>query len=158
MDSEKCFYCEGLKADGDPIIYRMVNYTGIAGGTGPTGSISSKNKNISIPRSKKAQKIHTLSLSIKIIFFLSLLFILFQGSSLFNSIYEVIFFSVLFLAAGGAIVHIIYKLTKVKSKLFHSPKYPPVKILEDKGYSRGSHAMISSTPLGTFVFISRWIF
>jgi fatty acid desaturase len=158
MDCDKCFYCEGLKADGDPIIYKMINYTGIAGGIGPTGSISSKNKSIAIPRSKKAQHIHTLALFIKVLFFIFLFPIAIYSSSYFKASYQLIIFSLLFLALGGAVVHIIYHFTGVKSKLFHSSKYPAVKVLNEKGYSRGSYAMIDATPLGTLLYLGRWIF
>ena len=97
MQSEKCFYCEGLDADGTPFVYKMISYKGIAGGTGPTGSIKSKNKRVSIPRSRKAEKFHALGSSIKIILFISLLFIFILRADLFTSIYQVILFSILFL-------------------------------------------------------------
>ena len=156
MEEKDCFYCEGLKADGSPFIYKMISYTGIAGGTGPTGSIRSKNKNVAIPRSKKAERFHRLAVLIKFLFLVLLLLILKKAP--FSSTYQMLIFSAIFLLIGGTVVHLLYRIVKVKSKLFHSPKYPEVKLLEKKGYTRGSHVMISSTPLGTLVYIARWIF
>lgn len=158
MNDLECFYAENLKADGGPFLYNMINYTGIAGGIGPTGSVKSKNKNVEIPRSKKAQNIHTIAFVIKLIFFLVLLVILGMGLINFTNTYQIILFSVFFLLFGGGIVQLLYQITKVKSKLFHSSNYSVIKKLEDKGYTRGGHVMIASTPLGSIVFISRWIF
>ena len=98
----------------------MINYTGIAGGIGPTGSVKSKNKNVEIPRSKKAQNIHAIAFVIKLIFFLAILVILGMGLINFTNTYQNILFSILFLLIGGGIVQLLYQITKVKSKLFHS--------------------------------------
>ena len=158
MSDLRCFYTQKLNANGSPFIYNMINYTGIAGGTGPTGSIKSKNKSVAIPRSKKAQHMHALGFSIKLIFFIALLFLLPIRLISFSSSYEIILFSIFFLMIGGLLVHLLYYITKVKSKLFHSGKYPEIIKLEEKDYTRGGHVVISSTPLGTLVFISRWVF
>ncbi len=158
LSDQECFYTQGLKADGSPFKYSMINYTGIAGGVGPTGSVLSKNKTVSIPRSKKAETIHTIGFSIKLIFFIALLILLIMGVVDFPSPYINFFSSLLFLLIGGGFVAFLYKITKVRSKLFQSPNYPLIVKLEEKGYSRGGHVMISSTPLGTFVYISRWLF
>ena len=158
MIDADCFYTQDLKADGTPFNYEMINYTGIAGGIGPTGSIKSKNKRVSIPRSKKAQNMHAIAFTIKLIFFLALLVILSMSLVNFSSTYQIILFSIVFLLIGGGIVQLLYLSTRVKSKLFHSVKYSLVKKLEEKGYSRGGHVIIASTPLGTIVFLSRWLF
>ena len=89
MVEADCFYTQNHIADGEPFNYEMINYTGIAGGTGPTGSIKSKNKCVSIPRSKKAQNLHRIGFAIKLIFLLTLLSILSIGFIQFPSYYHV---------------------------------------------------------------------
>lgn len=158
MNDLKCFYTKDLKADGSPFVYKMINYTGIAGGIGPTGSIKSKNRSVKIPRSNKAQNIHTLAFVVKLIFFISLLFILSTNLISLSSTLMLVVFSIILLLSGGAIVRLIYKFTGVKSKMFHSSKYPLIEKLEKSGYSRGANVIISTTPLGTIAYIGRWLF
>ncbi len=153
-----CFFISGLKADGTPYSYNMHKNVGISGGAGPMGSIRSKIINIPIPRSKKAHLFHQFGFLIKGLFFV-LAIVAFKLDIL--SDYTLItktLISISIVIIGGLITMIIYHLINVKSKFFHSNRYPLVKKYKSKGYKRGFHPMISTTPVGLFAYLFRLIF
>ncbi len=153
-----CFFISGLKADGTPYFYSMHRNVGISGGAGPMGSIRSKIINIPIPRSKKAHLVHQTGFLIKVLIFV-LAIIAFKSGLLSDyALIIKLLISTLILIIGGLITMITYHLFKVESKFFHSKAYPLVKKYKSKGYKRGFHPMISTTPVGVFAYLFRLIF
>jgi hypothetical protein len=153
-----CFFISGLKADGAPYSYSMHKNAGISGGAGPMGSIKSKIINIPIPRSKKAYLYHQIGFLIKGIFFV-LAIIAFKSGLLsdYNLVTKTLI-STSVVGVGGLITMITYHLLKISSKFFFSKKYPLVIKYKVKGYKRGFHPMISTTPVGLFAYLFRLIF
>jgi len=62
------------------------------------------------------------------------------------------------IVSGGFITMITYHLSGVRSKFFFAGKYPLVVKYKAKGYKRGFHPMISTTPVGLFAWLFRLIF
>ena len=153
-----CFFITGLKADGKPYSYPMHRNTGISGGVGPMGSIRSKVIEILIPRSKKAHLFHRTGFLVKVLFF-TLAFFAFINSTLqdYNLIIRILI-PVLIILSGGAITIITYRMGKVRSKFLHARRNPLVIKYRSKGYTRGIHPMISTTPIGIFSWFFRLIF
>jgi len=152
-----CFFIPGLKADGTPYSYPMHRNTGISGGAGPMGSIRSKVIEIPIPRSKKAHLLHRIGFLIKVLSFILAIFA-FRTTTLqdYNLIIRILI-PVLIILAGGIITMITYRMGKVRSK-FHARRHPLVIKYRSKGYTRGFHPMISTTPAGVFTWLFRLIF
>ncbi len=151
-----CYFTNGLKADGCPFSYFMHKTTGITGGTGPLGSIRSKAVRIPIPRSKKAVLIHRTGFGVKFFFLiLAVCIFLFDLVSVAGYIIQVII-SLLLILLGGSITHLIYKKTGVQSKVF-ATKYFLVIKYKKKGYERGFHPIVSTTPIGLIILLFRWI-
>jgi hypothetical protein len=153
-----CFFIPGLKADGTPYSYNMHKNVGISGGVGPMGSIKSKIINIPVPRSKKAHFFHRIGFLIKGLFFI-LAIIVFKIDLL--SDYTLItktLISTSILFIGGLTATIFYHLTKVKSKFFYAKKYPLVRKYKVKGFKRGFHPVISTTPAGLLAYLLRLLF
>lgn len=153
-----CFFIPGLKADGSPYSYPMHRNTGISGGVGPMGSIRSKVIEIPIPRSKKAHLFHRTGFLIKVLFFILAIFA-FRTTTLQDySLIIIILIPVLIILAGGIITMITYRIVKVRSKFLHARRHPLVIKYRSKGYTRGFHPMISTTPAGIFTWLFRLIF
>lgn len=151
-----CFFTNGLKADGFPFSYFMHKTTGITGGTGPMGSIKSKAVIIPIPRSKKAVLIHRTGFGIKVFFLILVVCTyFFDLVSVAGFVIQVIL-SLLVILLGGFITHLIYKKTGVRSKIL-AKKYFLVIKYNEKGYERGFHPIVSTTPIGLIVILFRWI-
>jgi hypothetical protein len=153
-----CFFIPGLKADGNPYYYNMHKTVGISGGTGPMGSIRSKTVSIPVPRSKKAAMIHLTGFIIKAIFLIIMIVVLKLHLLEDYEIWIRILVSVAILLMGGIITHLTYRLNRTKSKYFHARQYILVKKYKQKGFKRGFHPMISTTPAGIVAFILRWLF
>lgn len=157
MDMD-CFFTPGLKADGIPYYYNMHKTTGISGGTGPMGSIKSKTVSIPVPRSKKAAMIHRIGFLIKAIFLIVMILVLRLHLLKEYEIWIRILISIAIILSGGIITHLTYRLNNIKSKHFFASKYILVKKYKQKGFKRGFHPMISTTPAGIIAFILRWLF
>jgi hypothetical protein len=153
-----CFFMDGQKADGVPYSYNMHKNVGISGGIGPMGSIKSKTVSIPVPRSKKALRLHRIGSAIKALFFLLSIFTLridlYEGAGILTKVLS----SAVVLLAGGLITHLIYFFIGLKSKFFYAGKYFLVEKYRRKGYKRGFHPMISTTPVGIISYILRLIF
>ncbi len=153
-----CFFTAALKADGTPFSYNMHRTIGISGGVGPMGSIKSKTVSIPIPRSKKAHMIHRIGFLIKILFFvLAIGSLKLQLLSDYKLTTRILILTIILLT-GGLITYLIYHFNKTKSKFFHANKYFLVKKYKMKGYKRGFHPMISTTPIGLIAYLFRLIF
>ncbi len=152
-----CFYTEQEKADGIPFNYCMHKTTGISGGVGPTGSIRSRSVCIPIPRSRKATVIHRFGFSIKLFFLLTSILILIFIYPVDMPVYLKVLYSLLIIIAGGIVVLILYRSSGVKSKCLYSKNFMLVKKYKSKGFQRGFHPMISTTPVGIIAYILRWI-
>jgi len=152
-----CFFSSGQKANGSAFNYYMHKTTGIIGGVGPRGSINAKSLCISIPRSKKAKNLHKIGFVIKVIFLLFALIALRFNLLSFSGFVQKMAFTASFLITGGLIVHLIYYLTKTKSRFFHARSFYLVSKCKKKGFLRGFHPMISTTPIGIIIYIFRWI-
>ena len=153
-----CFFTPGLKADGIPYYYNMHKTVGISGGTGPMGSIKSKTVSIPVPRSKKAFIIHRIGFIIKAVFMIIMIVVLKLHLLKDYEILIRILVPIAILLLGGIITHLIYRLNNTKSKCFHARQYILVKKYKQKGFKRGFHPMISTTPAGIIAFILRWLF
>jgi hypothetical protein len=153
-----CFFISGLKADGTPYYYNMHKNIGISGGVGSMGSIKSKIINIPIPRSKKAHLSHQMGFLIKGLFFVLAIFSFKLDLSSDHTLLTKTLISASILIIGGLITMLTYRLIKVRSKFFHSKRYPLVKKYKSKEYKRGFHPMISTTPVGLFAYLLRLIF
>ncbi|MBN2480725.1 MAG: DnaJ domain-containing protein [Bacteroidales bacterium] len=153
-----CFFTAGPKANGVPFSYNMHRTTGITGGIGPMGSIKAKAITIPIPRSKKAMLIHRIGFGIKAFFFILLLLML--RFDLFTSSSFVLqaVVSLFLIGMGGIITRMVYKMTGVKAKIWQAKKYFLVMKYRSKGYERGFHPMVSTTPVGIIIAMGRWIF
>lgn len=153
-----CFFIPGLKADGTPYSYSMHKNVGISGGVGPMGSIKSRIINIPIPRSKKAHLVHQMGFLIKGLFFVFAIIAfkldLFQNYTLITKT----LISTSIVMTGGLVTMISYHLFEIKSKFFRAPKYSLVKKYKSKGYKRGFHPVISTTPFGLLAYLFRLIF
>lgn len=153
-----CFFIAGLKADGAPYYYNMHKNIGISGGVGPMGSIRAGIINIPVPRSKRAHLFHRTGFLIKSIFFV-LAIIVFKSDFLIQySLAVKIIVSAMVIVTGGLITMATYHLSGVRSKFFFAGKYPLVAKYKAKGYKRGFHPMISTTPVGLFTWLFRLIF
>jgi curved DNA-binding protein CbpA len=153
-----CFFKTGEKADGIPFNYNMHKTTGISGGTGPMGSIKSRSVRIPIPRSRRALLIHRAGFLIKACFFIIAVlslnadFIPDQGWIL----KLMISFSII--STGGLVVLIVYHLNSTKSKFFHAKNYFLVSKYRSKGFTRGFHPILSTTPAGLLAYLLRLVF
>jgi hypothetical protein len=153
-----CFFISGKKADGAPFLYSMHRNTGISGGIGPMGTIRARVIEIPIPRSALAHSLHRTGFMIKAIF-LALAILLFYLNPLpGNNPANRIILSSLTVLAGGMITKLFYRLAKVKSKFFHARHYPLVKKYRSKGYTRGFHPVLSTTPAGILAWLLRLLF
>ena len=153
-----CFFTTGLKGDGIPYSYNMHKTIGISGGIGPMGSIKSKVVSIPIPRSKKALKIHRIGFLIKVVFFI-IAILAFKLDLLLNEgLVSKILISTAILLTGGLITLLTFRLNETKSKFSQSDKYFLVDKYKKKGYKRGFHPMMSTTPIGLIAFLFRLIF
>lgn len=153
-----CFFIAGMKADGKPYSYGLHKYLGISGGTGPMGSIESKGVNIVIPRSKKALTIHRIGFLIKAIS-LVISIIVFKPELLPNQGFITkISISLCILLLGGLVTLLFYQTNKTRSKFFFAGSYPVIKEYKKKGYKRGAHPMMSTTPVGIIVWFFRLLF
>jgi len=153
-----CFFTVGLKGDGKPYFYNMHKTLGISGGTGPMGRIKSKTISIPIPRSKKAFMFHQIGFLIKVVFLIILILVWKYNLLLeYTLVYEITD-SAGILLLGGFLTHLTYILNKTKSKCLATSRYFLVKKYKKDGYKRGFHPMISTTPVGIFTFIFRWLF
>ncbi len=153
-----CFFTVGLKANGKPFTYNMHKNIGISGGVGPMGTIKSKTVSIPIPRSKKALMMHTIGSLIKLLFLiLAVGSLKLQFLSDYGLITRIIIL-IIILLIGGLTIHLVYYFNKTKSKFFHANKYLLVKKYKTRGYKRGFHPMISTTPIGLTAYLLRLIF
>lgn len=153
-----CFFTEGQKADGVPFSYNMHKNIGISGGIGPMGSIKSKTVSIPVPRSKKALRLHRTGLAIKALFFVFAILTprieLYEGAGILTKV----LFPAAVLLTGGLVTHLVYFLNGTKSKFFHARKYFLAEKYRSKGYKRGFHPMVSTTPVGIISYFLRLIF
>jgi len=153
-----CFFKTGLKADGIPFSYNMHKTAGISGGVGPMGSIKSRSVSIPVPRSKKALMIHRIGFLIKVLFF-AIAIIIYKLDFLSDKgLVTKIPVSLIVIFTGGLVTHLTYHLNKTKSKFFYARKYFLVKKYREKGYKRGFHPMMSTTPVGLIAYLFRLIF
>lgn len=153
-----CFFMPGQKADGRPFYYGMHKHVGISGGTGPMGSIRAKSVRIPVPRSKKAQTMHLLGFLIKLLFFILGIAILKFNILPSTDIYSKIAVLPACMLTGAIITYSVYRLNKTGSKFFHARRFPIVKKYRKNGYKRGSHPMVSTTPVGPMIYLLRLIF
>lgn len=152
-----CFFIPGLKGDGKPYSYPMHRNTGITGGVGPMGSIRSKIIEIPIPRSKKAHLFHRIGFLIKALFLILAILAFTTGVLKDYSLIIRILMPVLIILAGGIIMMMTYRTYKVRSKFLHAGRHPLVIKYRSKGYTRGFHPMISTTPVGLLAWLFRLI-
>lgn len=153
-----CFFIDGEKADGKPFFYSMHKNIGISGGAGPMGSIKAKTVRIPVPRSKKAQSLHLAGFSIKFLFLIiGILILKFDLIPLADWYGKVLIIPACILT-GTLVTYSIYQATKTRSKFFNARRYILVKKYRKKGYKRGGHPMISTTPAGLIVYFLRMIF
>ena len=101
---------------------------------------------------------HRLGVLIKVFFLIILILFLKYGVFQIDLLLNKIIVSAGILLTGGILTHLNYILTKTKSKCFHAGRYFLVKKYKKKGFQRGFHPMISTTPVGIFSFITRWLF
>jgi hypothetical protein len=153
-----CFFITGLKGDGKPYSYNMHKNIGIAGGTGPMGSIKSRTVSIPIPRSKKALLMHRVAFIIKTIFLIAAILVFKPGFFTEKSILFKLALSTAVIVAGGFVTLIFYQVNKTRSKFFYAGSYLLVKKYRKNGYRRGFHPMISTTPAGIISWLLRIIF
>lgn len=153
-----CFFISGQKADGKPYYYGMHKHVGISGGTGPMGSIKAKSVRIPVPRSKKAQLMHITGFLIKVLFLILGIIILRFDLIPSADIYSKIAVLPACILAGAIITYSVYRINKTKSKFFHARRFFLVKKYRKNGYKRGSHPMISTTPVGPVIYFLRLIF
>lgn len=153
-----CFFTPGLKGDGIPYSYNMHKTIGISGGVGPMGSIKSKVVSIPIPRSKRARNIHRIGFLIKAVFFIIAIITLKLDLLLNEGLITKILIATTILLTGGLITLLSYRLNETKSKFSHSAEYFLVEKYKKKGYKRGFHPMMSTTPIGLIAFLIRLIF
>ena len=153
-----CYFTKGRKADGHPLYYNMHKTTGISGGTGPMGSIKSTSVSIPIPRSKKAAFVHIAGFIIKALFFALMIYSYRLDFLKDLSTLEMSLLSFAILLTGGIATYTMYRLNGTKSKYFNAYKYLIVRKYRKKGYKRGFHPMISTTPIGLIAYALRLIF
>ena len=154
----ECYFIPGLKANGKPYSYYMHKHMGISGGTGPMGSIESKTITISIPRSRAAQYTHRKGFIIKLSSFLMAVYILSPVILPEKGFISKITISACLLLTGGLLCMLVYQLDKTRSKFFFAGSYPLVKEFKKRGYKRGSHPMVSTTPVGLLSWLLRLLF
>ncbi len=158
MSSENCFFKPSLPADGKPYIYSCHKTGKIAGGVGPTGSISYNSLDVEVPRSKYARKVHLIALGIKVLsvaFFPALIYDLFQFN---NQPKYLLIFVGLGIFTGFILVYSMYWKLKVKPIFRHARKFPEVEKYLKNGYSQGPHAFVTTTPFGLLYHFAKWIF
>jgi len=158
MKEMDCFFSPGEKADGKPFYYGMHRNIGISGGTGPMGSIKAKSVRIPIPRSRRAYLLHRIGFSIKALFLIIGIVVLKFDLISTADIYSKIAILPASMLTGAIITYSIYRLKKTRSKFFHARKFILIKKYRKKGYKRGGHPMISTTPVGPVIFLLRLIF
>jgi hypothetical protein len=158
MKEMDCFFKKGERADGKPFSYGMHKNIGISGGTGPMGSIKSRTVRIPIPRSKKAYIIHRVGFLVKLTFFILGIAVLRFDLIPSADLYSRMLILPASIIIGSLITYSIYHSTKTKSKFFHASRFFLVKKYKKNGYRRGSHPMVSTTPVGLIIYILRVIF
>lgn len=152
-----CFYSKNRKADGAPFYYYLHSVSGIRGGVGPMGSIKSKSIRVPIPRSKKAVNTHRLGFIIKLTFLIGAIVTFKIGYPIEFSIVLKLLLSIILLLGGGFATFVFYKIRGIESKHLQSENFVIVKKYKHKGFRRGAHPMVSTTPLGLIIYIFRWI-
>ena len=158
MKEMDCYFIAGEKADGKPFYYGMHKNIGISGGVGPMGSIKAKSVRIPIPRSKRAYLFHRVGFLIKALFLIIGLVVLKFDVISSADIYSKIAILPASMLTGAIITYSIYHLNKTSSKFFHARKFFLIKKYRKKGYKRGGHPMVSTTPVGPLIFLMRLIF
>lgn len=153
-----CYFKADQKAGGIPFMYNMHKTTGISGGTGPMGSIKSRTVSIPVPRSKKAYTIHRIGFIVKTMFLIIGVLSLRSGFLQDQGLIFKILISLSIILTGGFVTLLIYHFNKTKSKFFYAKKYFLVSKYRKKGYSRGFHPMMSTTPAGLVAYLFRLIF
>ena len=153
-----CFFTKDSKANGAPFYYYMHRTIGISGGVGPMGTIKSKTVSIPVPRSKKALLMHRIGSVIKLLFLIMALGSLKLQFLAGYKLYTRIIILMIIVLAGGLTTHLVYHFNRTKSKFFHANKYSLVKKYKARGYKRGFHPMISTTPVGPIVYLVRLLF
>ncbi len=152
-----CYFNERLLADGKSYKFHLHKITGIKGGTGPTGSIGSEAKTVYVPRSRFAERAHRIGRIIKL-FTLGIAVLFFiDGIHASLNLYFDLVISIAIIAAGGGLCHLFYRYLNTKSLFFHAPTYPKVKQLIEKGYQKGFHPLVSTTPFGIVIYFIRLI-
>jgi hypothetical protein len=122
------------------------------------GSIESKAVKIIVPRSKKALSMHRIGFMIKTMFLAIALIILKPGLLPNQDFLTKIIISVCILIIGGLGTLVFYQTNKTRSKFFFAGSYPVIKEYKKKGYKRGAHPMMSTTPVGIIVWFLRLLF
>lgn len=157
LRTQDCYFYEKSKADGKPYAFYVHRTTGIAGGSGPMGSIKGRVVKILIPRSKKAERLHTFCFYFKLSFLLILFVFLRFTRFQYLFTWKYIPFIILYLLIIGGICHLIYYLNSTKSVFYYARRYPLVRKYLKNNYHVGSHTMISTTPFGIIYFLLKWL-
>jgi len=158
MSGERCFFKPSLPADGKPYDYPLHKTGKIAGGVGPTGSISSNSLYVEIPRSKYARRVHLIALGIKILSITSLPIFTYNFFQFNNKPQVLLIFEGLGILTGFILVYSMYWKLKVKPIFRHARKFPEVKQYLKNGYYQGPRAFVSTTPFGLIYHLMKWIF
>ncbi|MGC9470284.1 MAG: hypothetical protein ACP5D1_01945 [Bacteroidales bacterium] len=135
------------RRDEDPLEIYLHQATGIAGGTGPAGSIKARSKQVLIPRSCFASRVHKTGTILRVAFLCIAVFRLIMDLLADKTERGIVAFFLIILA-GVLLMHILYRLAGVRSKASVYRKHPQIRSLIREGYRPGSHPFYSTTPFG----------
>ena len=145
--SDSCWFSHVERRNEYPLPVYLHQPTGIAGGTGPTGSIKGRSRRVLIPRSRFASRVHKAGAILRVTFLCIAVFWLIMGLTADKAGSGIVAF-LLILAAGSLLMHFLYRLTGVRSKVSVYRKHPQIRSLIREGYRPGSHPFFSTTPFG----------
>ncbi len=142
-----CWFSGKDPDDKNPMVIPVHRSTGIAGGTGPTGSVRSVGRNVLIPRSRYARRWHAQGLLIRLLALgaaATLLILCGKQEAWMKGI----LLALLVLIAGSLLMHLLYRLAGVKPAIRARYRHPDILALREQGYQAGFHPVVSSTPFG----------
>ncbi|HDR89923.1 MAG TPA: hypothetical protein ENN63_09905 [Bacteroidetes bacterium] len=147
LSSESCWFSHVDRRNEDPLQRHLHQATGIAGGTGPTGSIRARSKQVLIPRCRFASRVHKTGTILRVAFLCIAVFWLIMDLLADNAESGIVAF-LLIIVAGSLLMHFLYRLAGVRSKASVYRKHPQIRSLIREGYRPGSHPVFSTTPFG----------
>ena len=147
MEQPLCYFNNNYFADGKPFICNMHKIPGLK------DSIK-----VVIPRSRIAQKAHTIGRMIKIISIVFAGWIIYYAFKFNINLVTILLISSGILFLGGAFCQLFYRYLGIKSKFSSIKKHPEVISNYKKGYRTGLYPAMSIFPISILIRLLNLLF